>query len=289
MLTFCMLAAIPPVDCPPAAIPIPLSPFPPASSTLLGSFFKSSRDGCPLFSFSYEFPILQPLCFDIHASDGGVYPPPKKKWPPVLHTIRHCALHSIKEEEPAEKDERDGGSGSEKEEAGSVAAAGDGPAETVNDAGHGIEAVEPAPAVGDERGRVGDGRGEHPELDEEGDNVADVAIERVERGKPEADAESGEKRESEKRGEPERGERGANTVGESENGEDYEADGEIHEAGKRGGNGKNQAREIHFGDEALVFDDDVGGHLEGVGEVGPGNESGEIKNGIGEAVGGQLG
>src|SRR6266850_4031418 len=78
MLTFCMLAAIPPVDCPPAAIPIPLSPFPPASSTLLRSFFKSSRNGCPLFSYSYELPILQPLCFDIHASDGGCTPPPKK-------------------------------------------------------------------------------------------------------------------------------------------------------------------------------------------------------------------
>ena len=29
--------------------------------------------------------------------------------------------------------------------------------------------------------------------------------------------------------------------------------------------------------------------LEGVGEVGPGDESGEIENGIGEAVGGELG
>src|SRR5882724_13286804 len=206
-----------------------------------------------------------------------------------LDSVGNGGLHAIKEEEAAEKNERDGGSGSEKEEAGSVATAGDSPAETVNDAGHGIEAVEPAPAVGDERRRVGDGRGEHPELDEEGDDVADVAIERVERGKPEADAESGEERESEQRGEPERGERGANAVGESENGEDHEADGEVHQAGKRRGNGKNEAREIHFGDEALVFDDDVGGHLEGVGEVGPGNERGEIENGIGEAVGGELG
>src|SRR5882672_10649447 len=207
----------------------------------------------------------------------------------MLNTVCNRGLHAVEEKEAAEKDESDGGGGSEKEEAGSVAAAGDGPAETVNHASHGVEAVKPAPALGDQRGWIGDGRGEHPELDEEGDDVADVAIERVERGKPEADAESGEEREGQQRGEPERGERGANAVGESEDGEDHEADGEVHQAGERGGNGENQAREIHFGDEALVFDDDVGGHLEGVGEVGPGNESGEIKNGIGKAVGGQLG
>src|SRR5258707_1034541 len=40
---------------------------------------------------------------------------------------------------------------------------------------------------------------------------------------------------------------------------------------------------------AEAVNDDVGGHLKGVGEVGPGDESGEIENGIGEAVGGELG
>jgi hypothetical protein len=29
-----------------------------------------------VFSTTYELPILQPLCFDIHASDGGCTPPP---------------------------------------------------------------------------------------------------------------------------------------------------------------------------------------------------------------------
>ena len=170
-----------------------------------------------------------------------------------------------------------------------MAAAGDGPAKTVNDAGHGIEAVEPAPALGNERARVGDGRGEHPKLDDERDDVLDVAIESVERGHPESDAKSGEHGESEKRGKPKRGERGPNAVGDGENGEDDKADGEVHEAGKRGGNGKNEAREINFGDEALVVNDDVGGHLKGVGKVGPGDESGEIKNGIREAVGREFG
>ena len=170
-----------------------------------------------------------------------------------------------------------------------MAAAGDGPAETVNDAGHGVEAVEPAPARGDERRGVGDGGGKHPELDEEGDDVADVAIKSVERGKPEADAKSGEEGKEQKNGEPKRGKRGENAISETENGKDDEADGEVHEAGKSGGDGEDEAREIHFGDEALVFDDDVGGGLERVGKVGPGDERGEVEDGVGQAVGGELG
>src|SRR6266403_5145860 len=179
-----------------------------------------------------------------------------------LDPVGNGGLHAIEEEEAAEEDEGNGGGGNQEEQAGSLAAAGDGPAKAVNDAGHGIEAVEPAPALGDEGGRVGDGRSKHPELGEERHDVADVAIKRVEGGKPQAHAQSGEKREEEQRGEPERRERGANAVSEREDGKDHEANGEVHEAGERAGNGKNEAREIHFGDEALVFDDYVGGGLE---------------------------
>src|SRR6266404_3359932 len=215
--------------------------------------------------------------------------PTRERAETELDPVGNGGLHAIEEEEAAEEDERDGAGGSQEEQAGSLAAAGDGPAKTVNDAGHGIEAVEPAPARGNQRGRVGDGRSEHPELHEERNDVAHVAVERVERGKPQADAESGEKRQGQQRGEPEGRERRANTVSEREDGKDHEADGEVHEAGERGGNGKNQAREIHFGDEALIFDHHVGGRQEGVGKVGPGNERGEIKDGIRQTVGGKFG
>src|SRR6266404_6058976 len=215
--------------------------------------------------------------------------PTRERAETELDPVGNGGLHPVEEKQPAEQDERDSSGGSQEKQAGSLAAAGDGPAKTVNDAGHRVEAVEPAPACGNQRGRVRDGRSEHPELHEERNDVAHVAIERVERGKPQADAESGEEREEEQRGEPERGQRGANAVSERENGQDHEADGEVYEAGERGGNGKNEAREIHFGDEALIFNDHVGGRQEGVGEVGPGNEGGEIENGIRQAVGGKLG
>src|SRR5712692_4977876 len=98
-----------------------------------------------------------------------------------LNAVGNGGLHAIEKKEAAEDDEGDGESGNEKEKAGSLAAAGDGPAETINDASHGVEAVEPTPAGRNERGRIGDGRGKHPKLDEEGNDVADVAIKSVER------------------------------------------------------------------------------------------------------------
>src|SRR5437870_10479072 len=85
-----------------------------------------------------------------------------------LDSVGNGSLHAIEEKEAAEKDDEDGSGGNEKDGAGSLAAAGDGPAETINDASHGIEAVEPAPALGNESGRIGDGRGKHPELADEG-------------------------------------------------------------------------------------------------------------------------
>src|SRR5690242_13734242 len=206
----------------------------------------------------------------------------------VLDLVGNGGLHAVEEEKAAEKNENYGQGRSEQKQAGSLAAAGDGPAEAVNDAGHGIKAIEPAPARGDKRGGVSDGRGEHPECDDEGDDVADVAIERVEGGEPEADAEGGEEREKEKSGKPESGECGNNAIGEAENREDYKADGKVHKTRKNGRNGENEAREIDFGDEVLAFDDDVGGGGERGSEIGPGDERGEIKDGVREAVGGQL-
>jgi hypothetical protein len=52
---------------------------------------------------------------------------------------------------------------------------------------------------------------------------------------------------------------------------------------------KPMAGKINLGDHALIFDDDVGGVLQGVVEIHPGDESGEIKNGIREAFRGKFG
>src|SRR6266436_3774762 len=92
-----------------------------------------------------------------------------------LDAIGNGGLHAIEEKQAAKDNEGDGKGGGEKRQAGSLAAAGDGPAETVNDTGHGVEAVEPAPALRHQRAWIRHRRSKHPELDEERNDVANVA------------------------------------------------------------------------------------------------------------------
>src|SRR5215472_2971852 len=106
-----------------------------------------------------------------------------------LNTVGNSGLHAIEENKAAKKNQDHSERGDEEQQAGSMAAAGDGPPEAVNDARHRIEAVKPTPAPRDQRRRIRDWRGEHPELHHKGNDVADVAIKRVERRKPQADAE----------------------------------------------------------------------------------------------------
>jgi hypothetical protein len=44
------------------------------------------RKSAPFFSYIYVEPIFQPLCFQIHACDGGVYPPQAAN----LRTFHRC-------------------------------------------------------------------------------------------------------------------------------------------------------------------------------------------------------
>src|SRR5207249_1210752 len=116
-----------------------------------------------------------------------------------------------------------------------------------------------------------------------------VAVQSVESGQPEADAEScGDVEKNEKR-KPKGGEGGMEAVGGEKDEKNGEADGEVDESGEDGGDGKNETRKIDFGDDALVVDDDVGSGLESGGEIDPRDESGEIEDGIGKAGGGELG
>src|SRR5438128_421922 len=102
----------------------------------------------------------------------------------ALDAIGNGTLHALEEDEAAEEDDEDGGARDEEGCRGCVAMSGESPAKTVNNARHGIEAIEPAPTLRNERTGVGDRRSEHPELEKERDDVFDVAIKRIERGEP---------------------------------------------------------------------------------------------------------
>src|SRR6266436_9908045 len=109
---------------------------------------------------------------------------PERFSAPELDPVGNGGLHAVEKNEAAEDDESDGKSGNEHEQPGSAASAGESPTEAVNHAHHGIEAVQPAPARRNHRGRIDDGRGEHPKLHAKRDNVAPLQITILAPGKP---------------------------------------------------------------------------------------------------------
>src|SRR5256885_10058007 len=149
-----------------------------------------------------------------------------------LDAIGNGALHALEEAEAAEKDAEDGGAGNEESGRGCVAMSGESPAKAVNNTCHGIKTIEPAPALRNERAGVGDGRSEHPELEKERHDVSDVAIKRIERGEPQADAKSGEDGEEQEERKESGGGGGPHAGKQREGGKDDEGHGGIDEAGE---------------------------------------------------------
>jgi len=78
-------------------------------------------------------------------------------------------------------------------------------------------------------------------------------------------------------------------VGEGKNEENGETNEKIDQPGECGRDGKNEAWEIDFRDDALVFHHDVGGGNKRGGKIGPGHDGGETENGIRETLGGKFG
>jgi len=71
-------------------------PLPPVSTLTLRSHRRVHQIHCPpFFSFTYKLPIFYPLCFDIHACNGGVYPPPFVQTPSSLALFAFCPSREV--------------------------------------------------------------------------------------------------------------------------------------------------------------------------------------------------
>ena len=74
--------------------------------------------------------------------------------------------------------------------------AGNGPTKTVDDTNHRIERVEQAPFFGNNRAAETDRRNVKPELDDEGNNIAKIAVFYVQGRQPDTGAGGSEQREN---------------------------------------------------------------------------------------------
>ena len=124
-------------------------------------------------------------------------------------------------------------------------AAKDRPAETVDDADHGVEGIEESPFFRNDAARKADRRDIEAKLDDEGNDVAEVAVFDVERGKPEAEAEGGAKGEHEKKRQGKQSaSQGTNRYQTMRSAEDDERDEEVDEAHDNRARWDDQTREI---------------------------------------------
>ncbi len=174
---------------------------------------------------------------------------------------------------PDAEPKEEGSNGEAEAEGGPVdggLAAEEAPAEAVNDADHGVQRVEEAVLLGDDAGTEADRRDVEAELDDEGDDEAEIPIFDVQGGEPEAGPEGGEEGEHNKHGEEEELPAGQELVVDHHAGEDDEADQEINERHDDGGGRDNEPREVNLADEVGIADEAIGGLGQGGGEEGPG-------------------
>ncbi len=127
-------------------------------------------------------------------------------------------------------------------------------------------------------------------MDEEGDDVAEVAVLDVERGDPQAGAEGGEEGEEDEDGQQDDLPAGHEAVPDHHADQDDEADEEIDEGDNDGSSGDDQPREVDLGDEVGVAHQAIGGIGQSGGEEGPRQHAGKDHQGVGGgALAGELG
>ncbi len=194
---------------------------------------------------------------------------------------------------PDAEPQEEGGDGDAEAEGGPVdggLATEEAPAEAVDDADHGIKGVEEAVLLGDDAGAETDRGDVEAELDDEGDDEAEVAVFDVQGGEPEAGPEGGEEGEENEDREEEELPAGQEPIVDHHAGEDDEADEEINKRDDNRGGRDDEPREVNLADEVGVADEAIGGLGQGGGEEGPRQHAGKNHQGVRSGTfGGEFG
>ena len=159
-------------------------------------------------------------------------------------------------------------------------------AEAIDDADDGIEGIEEAPLGGDERALESDWGEVEAELDDEGDDIAEVAKFDHEGGDPDPEAEGSGEGEEDEGGEEDDLGWGEEVIIGEEQSEEEGGDGEVHETGEDTTHGDDESGEVDFGDEIGVADETGAAFGEGIGEELPGEEAREDEERVRDATGG---
>ena len=130
-----------------------------------------------------------------------------------------------------------------------------------------------------------DGRDEKPELDDEGNDVAEVAVLDVQRreektqAQRQADGKQHEQRQHQKLP------AGSDPVPQHQDDEQAQGDEKVDEGRRHGSTGNDQARKIDLGDQVGVTDQAAGGFRERGGEKLPGKDGGKHEDRLRQSAG----
>ncbi len=170
--------------------------------------------------------------------------------------------------EPQEK----GGDGEAEAEGGPVdggLATEEAPAEAVDDADHRVEGIEEAVLLRDDAGTETDRGDVETELNNKGDDEAEIPVFDIQGGEPEAGPEGGEEGEENEDGEEEELPARQEPVVDHHAGEDDEADQKINKRHDDGSGGDDEPREVNLADEVGIADEAIGSLSQGGGEESP--------------------
>lgn len=226
----------------------------------------------------------------------------------TLNRIHKWALDFVEDDDAEEEEDAHEGEGVGEGGPGEVALAEGGKLEGLDDGGHGVGKDEGAEAAfGNHAEGIDDGGAVHPELDDEGEEDAEVTVLGGHGGYQDAKAQAKSGKHNNHKDEKDNENENVDDSGgwreyhsEMDVGsakEEIEVDsyeqadlyGETQQITEYGGDGDDQAGEVDLTEHAGIGNEGGGGLVETVGEVEPADVAGHVENGLGNAVGAHLG
>lgn len=140
------------------------------------------------------------------------------------------------------------------------------------------------PLLGDERRRVYDRRGVHEELNHEVEGVLYVSVLDGQRGEPQAEAHRRGEHDEHQQRQGEDAPVRHDAIEGHHAGEHRRGDGEVDQFREDARQGEDHPRKVDLAYHLRLIHEAVAGLEQRIGEVGPGDESGEAEDAVGDAV-----
>ncbi len=154
---------------------------------------------------------------------------------------------------------------------------------------HGVEGHQPLVFLLDHADRVDDRGDKHPQLDKKGYHISDVPILDIEGGQPQTDTNGAEESQSDQKGKEQKCDTWDALIVDHQGAQDEHGDEKVEQTGQGCRGRDNQSRKIYLGDKIGAAYQAVPGGGYCIGKIGPREQTGIDKNGVGDTIRRDLG